>query len=229
MAEQQQDRRTASQKIEDLERGVMALYQTADQMARDVMTIKEAIKLLGNKLDSVVKLVGLKDDDIARVMVENNVAELKGKVDQLVEAGILVPSQTINDSSFVVGSEINEKGEIVNPRIQFTLSSLNPELKDKIKAAKAGDTLELQEGKLKFQVLEAYDIQAPKAPEAPASEVVLDVAAAPAASNAPAPAQDQSAAAPVAPEAAPVGQPVVLNPPLNPDLSTAPSSQASGS
>lgn len=173
MSNQQQDKRTASQRIDDMERGLMALYQTADNMARDLMTIKEAIKLLGNKLDSVVKASQrgeqLNDEVISKIMVENNIEELKTKVDNLVNSGVLVKAEEVSPNSFVVGREIdNETGAVTNPRMQFVVSALAAEVKDKFPGAKAGQILELQEGKWKFEVLEIYSIATPAAPEAAA-------------------------------------------------------------
>src|SRR5271170_6768520 len=90
-----EQKRTAVQRIDDLERGLMGMYQAGDNLARDIMTIKEAIKLLGGKVDAIVKATmageDLNDDVLSRIMVENNVTELKTKVSQLVTSGTLVP------------------------------------------------------------------------------------------------------------------------------------------
>lgn len=170
----QQDKRTASQKIDDLERGLMALYHTADNMARDMQTIKDAIKLLGNKLDSVVKASNngekLSDEVLARIMVENNIEELKEKVTNLVTQGILVAAEEVTAQSFIVGREMKEDGEVANPRMQFVVSALNPEIKDKFPGSKVGDTLVLQDGKWKFEILESYNIVTPAPPAPPVSE-----------------------------------------------------------
>jgi len=174
MSNQQSDKRTAAQRIDDMERGLMALYQTADNMARDLMTVKEAIKLLGNKLDAVVKASNrgeqLNDDVISKIMVENNIEELKSKVTDLVNQGILVASEEVGEQSFVVGREIDENGEVKNPRMQFVVSALNQDVRSKFPGAKVGQTLDLQEGKWKFEIQEAYAIQTPQAPAAPAQE-----------------------------------------------------------
>ncbi len=169
----QADKRTASQRIDDLERGLIGMYQTADNMARDLMTMKEALKLLGNKLDAVVKANNrgnpasqITDEVISAIMLENNVEELKEKVTKLVQQGILVPSEEVIASSFLVGKEIDDQGKVVNPRLQFTLSSLQSEdLRKKILGAKPGQLLTLEEGKLKLQLDEVYNLQMPKAPE----------------------------------------------------------------
>lgn len=188
--QQQEQKRTASQRIDDLERGLMAMYQTADSMARDMQVAKDAIKLLGNKLDSVVKLLNrdvsekINDLAVGQVMIQNNVDELKGKVTDLVGQGILVASEEVTDSSFIVGQEIDDAGGIVNPRLQFALGALSEDLKTKIKASKVGETVVLQEGKLQFKLLEVYSIQQPTAPAQEAAPVAE--ASAPATETAPA-------------------------------------------
>jgi hypothetical protein len=79
--------------------------------------------------------------------------------------------------------------------------AVQPELREKFVGAKAGDLLTLQEGKLKFRLLETYQIQQPKAPEAPAAETAPapEAAPVPAADVAPDPAAEP-AVADVAPD-----------------------------
>ena len=180
MSNQQADKRTAAQRIDDMERGLMALYQTADNMARDLMTIKEAIKLLGNKLDAVVKASNrgeqLNDEVISKIMVENNIEELKNKVTDLVNQGILQAAEEVTANSFVVGREVDENGTVQNPRMQFVVSALAPNVKDKFPGAKVGQTLELEEGKWKFEIQEVYSLVVPSAPtqQAPAQPEQVD-------------------------------------------------------
>jgi hypothetical protein len=164
------DKRTATQRIEDLERALMSLYQTADNMARDLMTIKDALKILGNKTDALVKALvrdgsKISDDIISSIMIENNVEELKEKVATLVTQGILTPSEEIVESSFVVGRDVGQDGKVVNPRIQFAFSGINPEVREKLRGAKAGQVIEFSADKNKFEVLEVYTIGTPGAPE----------------------------------------------------------------
>lgn len=169
MTETKQDNRSASQKITDLENAVMSIYQTVDNLARDFTNFREAIKLLNNKVDSIVKASStgepINDGVINRIMIENNVEELSNKTKLMVSQGILVAQEVVGDDSFVVGSELNEDGTVANPRLQFALFALQQELRDKIKGSKVGDVLTLQEGKLKFKVIENYQIQQPKTQE----------------------------------------------------------------
>lgn len=185
-------KRSASERIQDLERAMMSLYQTADNMARDLMTVKDAIKLLGNKVDAIVKAAergSVSDNIVSDIMIENNVSELKSKVDDLITKGILTYEATVTPESYVVGREIDESGKVVNPRLQFAMSALDPEIRDKIVGALAGTVLELATGKLKLEVLETYTIQVPS-PAQEEEALVADIAA----SEAPAPEAAQEAA-----------------------------------
>lgn len=196
------DTRSASQKIGDLENAMISIYQTVDNMARDLNIVKDAIKLLGNKIDSIVKATvageALTDEVISRIMVENNIEELKNKLKIMVAQGILAPAEQVADDSFLVGSDINDAGEVVNPRLQFALYAIKPpELQQKFLGAKVGDVLNLQEGKLKFKVSEIYQIQKPKAPEAEApAETPAEAAPAPAETAPAAPAAEAETAQP---------------------------------
>ena len=218
--QQQPQKPTASQRIDSLENGLGALFQTADNLARDMMIVKDAIKLLGNKLDAVVKLSNrevsqnINDDAIAKIMIENNVADLKEKVTGLVSQGVLVASEEITDNSFVVGEELDNDGNVVNPRLQFALNAINEDLKTKIKAAKMGEAILLQEGKSLFKVLESYSIQQPQTAPAPEAAPAPDAAeptapvadAAPAPADAPAAPADAQSSSNDSAQSAPAGQ-----------------------
>jgi hypothetical protein len=174
METEQKDTRTASQKISDLENVVMGLYQTVQNMTKDLAELKNNARLTNNKIASIIKASSsgeqVSDEVISRLMVENNVEELKLKVTNLVGQGVLESEQEVGEDSFVVGSELDESGTVVNPRLQFALKALSAELAEKIKGSKPGDVLNLEEGKMKLKVLETYKIVIPKDSENTGSE-----------------------------------------------------------
>ncbi len=177
------DNRTAVQKIADLENAVMQLFHINDTLARDLMTLKEGLKLLDNKVNSIVKATSagepLTDAVLSRIMVENNVEELSKKVSSMVDQGFLVKEDQVSENSFVVGSEEDEDGVVKNPRLQFALKALNPNYQAKLLNKLSGEVVSFEEGKLRFKILESYSIQEPKAPTAPVLEVVPELPAEP--------------------------------------------------
>jgi hypothetical protein len=186
------DNRSASQKIADIENAVLSLLQTTQNLVRDVMTLKETAKLLNNKTSSIaqaaVKGELPTDEVLTRIMVENNVAELEKKTQELVASGNLVPQDQVTDHSFVVGSEQDDDGKTVNPRIQFALANIKEGQADvaaKFLGTKPGDIIEFGPGKLKFRVDQTYLIQEPTSPDAApeAAPAALSDASAPTATD----------------------------------------------
>jgi len=171
------EKRTAGQRIEDLERVASGLYHSLDQISRENGMLKDAVHLLDNKVRAIVEaiknsgqVVDLSDDNLAKIMLGFRVDELKTKLNGLLAQGILKASETIAEESFVVGEEVDTAGTVVNPRVQFALSAIDPNLRDKLKGSKAGDLVELAEGKWRLRVLEVYAIVPPETEEAAAPE-----------------------------------------------------------
>lgn len=161
----------ASQRLETLEVNMQEVSMYLNNMARDLQIIKEAIKLLGNKLDAVQRSAGISNDSVAELMMENNANELKEKVNGFIAQGVLVGSEAASSAGFIVGKELGDDGKVVNQRVQFAVAGMNPDLQAKVVGAKPGDVITFSEDTLKLEVTEVYEIVPPKqeeAPEAPA-------------------------------------------------------------
>jgi hypothetical protein len=178
-------KRSAGERLDDLENAVMSLFQLSDNITRDILTIKEALKLLNNKVDAMAKASvsgeQFSDDVLKRIMIENNCAELASKVNAMIEQGFLVSEGEVSENSFVVGEEVDNDGKVLNPRLQFVFQALKPELKEKLLGVKTGDTATITDV-LKFHVSESYRIQQPQAPAEEAAapvEPTTDTQAAP--------------------------------------------------
>jgi hypothetical protein len=193
----EENKKTASERLELLENtvgNVIQAIQPLQNMAQDLMALREAVKLLNNKLDSVVKCLNvgtqLTDENIGLAMTENNAKELQDKVTKMVTDGILAATDTVTAESFVVINEADESGKIVNPRMQFLISALsNEEVRGKLTGAKVGSNLSVGDKGGSINVLEAYSIVSP---QAAAPEAAAPSAEAPAASDASAPAAEAS-------------------------------------
>lgn len=200
------DKRTAPQRIEDLERALMSMFQASNQMAQDLQNSKTAVKLLNNKLNAIQTASqngeALSNEVISRIMLETDMKELQDKVTGLIERGILVAQEGSEEGCFIVGGEYEPGetegtlGKVVNQRLQFSLGSLQEDLRKEFYGRKVGDILKFKDDNLVFKIDEVYKIVNPKPPvvvstEAPEAPAALDPA-----QNVAAPESSSDAAAP---------------------------------
>jgi hypothetical protein len=207
----EENKKTATERLEVLENTANSIIQAIQplaNMAQDVMGLREAVKLLNNKLDAVVKSINagtaLTDENIGQLMTENNAKELQDKVTKMVNDGLLVATDTVGKDSFVVISESDPSGKVVNPRMQFLLSALqNEEIRGKLEGAAVGANIPVGDKGASLSVLEAYNISVPQpaAAEATPSDAEAPAADAQASSDASAAPAASDASTPVAPEA----------------------------
>lgn len=160
--EQETNKKSASQRIDELEAAVGQLYGVSDLMVKDLMTLKNAMKLLNNKVSAIVEATKngqtLNDEVLDAIMIENNVKELDSKVKEMIKNGLVTAEEAVGENSFVVGSESDDAGKVVNPRIQFAVKALNQEFQEKLVGKKPGDTVSFGDGKLTFKLTESYRI-----------------------------------------------------------------------
>jgi hypothetical protein len=210
-----ENKKNATERLEDLEKTVLQINDTLNQiiqalqplnsMTRDLMNSKEALKLLNNKVDAIVKATNqgtpLSDENLSNIMTENNVQELAGRITKMVQDGVFVASDSVTKDSFVVVNHTSADGKVIEVRSQFLVSALNhEELKGKLEGLKVGGSTTLEDGS-SIKVLETYNIVVPEAP-----------AEAPAASSE-APAADQTASAPEASASASAVEPATSSGP----------------
>ena len=149
-------------------------------MANDLTGFREALKLLNNKLDALVKTLNQKEtqvseEDLNKFMVQNNVDELTRKISDMVKSGLLAASDTVTNGSFVVINEQGKDGTILNPRMQFVVSALqHEEVRSKLEGSKVGANIPVGDQGGSINVLESYDVVAPAAPEATATPAVTE-------------------------------------------------------
>ena len=191
--------KTAAERLESLEGTVGQIIQALqplDLVVKDVLTLKEQNKFLVNKLDAVTKAINqglsLTDENLSKIMTDNNVQELKNKLATMVSSGLLAPTDTVGENTFLVLSETNKDGILVNPRMQFLLANIQDKnIVSKLVGAKVGDNVAIGDTGDSVTVLEAYYIVPP--PVAAPVEQAAPADAAPAATDT-APASTDSAA-----------------------------------
>ena len=203
------DKRTATQRIEDLERVVTMLYQTVGQhkgiiesllpVKTDVGMLKDVLKLLNKKTEAIIQasdpVTGVTFKSVSDLIVKMNVEELQAQVADFLKNGYLVPATEVDKTSYVVCEEYNKDGSVANPRVQFRLDSQVETLLEAMKGKKVGDTVVFGDDKFDAKILEIYTVVDNPAKPEDAVAVPAAVEAAPAAEAA-APAEAPAAAAP---------------------------------
>lgn len=190
------DVRTASQKIDDLEKVVSMLYQGLTQTNSvlenllksqgDIVLLKDALKLLNKKAEAIVQVAlpetGITVQSVSDLVVKMNVVDLTAQVSVFVENGHLVAAEEVAGNSYVVCEEVDSDGKIVNPRIQFRLDSQDETTTGLLLGKKVGESVSFGEGKFSAKVLEIYTITEPKPtePAETAKEIQPEVTPAPA-------------------------------------------------
>jgi hypothetical protein len=103
------------------------------------------------------------DDVVNKIMTENNVQELKQRIESLKASGQLAQGEEINELSLMVLREVDpDTGEVANPRVQIAYQLLAESTKELLKGKKAGDVIAMGEDKLNLEVLEVYNIVVPE-------------------------------------------------------------------
>jgi phosphosulfolactate synthase (CoM biosynthesis protein A) len=167
---------SASQRLEGLEKAMYAVDGTLRNLIQTQEMTQSALKMLANKLDATVKLarkkgVELTDSEISEFMVDNNVQELKQKLDYSVQAGFLTSSEEVTESSFIVGREIEaDTKKVLNPRIQIALSELKKEAQETLKGKRVMDVVSFNDNKIALEIEEIYEITVPSQEQAPSAE-----------------------------------------------------------
>jgi hypothetical protein len=166
---------TGVQKVEALERSLANMAQRHDQqmqiVADEINHLNNTVVALAKRLNAIVKAgesdTGVNTDSVQKVMQTEAAKELKAKVSQFEEQGVIKRNdlKEIDDDTFVVAREEDSEGKEINPRTQFLVKALHPEAKALILGKKVGDQIVNDELKQVMFITETYDLVQPKVQE----------------------------------------------------------------
>lgn len=169
------DKRTVSQKIEDLENAMINAYQMMNNMAADIQATKEGSNLIGMKTQAIVNLLdsgsAVNDSAVVAGVQALRAQRMADDIAGLVKQGVITPTDTVAERTLVVGRDLAKdgSGDVVNPRLQFVVANLeDADTKAKFLGAKVGDILVFSAEKNQFEIQEAYTIGRAAGEEAPA-------------------------------------------------------------
>ncbi len=174
------DKRTATQRIEDLEKVLTGLYQAVmthrsaieslASLKDDMPLVKEALKLINKRVEATIQAAnpesGITAEAVSAILVTMNVADLTAQVQGYLANGHVVPAEYVADGTFLVCEEYGQDGTLTNPRVQFRLDSQDAAIQETLKGKKAGDMVSFGESKFTVKVLEVYALAPPNPPQA---------------------------------------------------------------
>jgi hypothetical protein len=157
----------AAQRLESLEKAMVLMDKTIHELYKSIEGLRLAGKTLSNKVDSIISASSqgqqVNDDVVNKIMTENNVQELKQRIESLKASGQLAQGEEINELSLMVLREVDpDTGEVANPRVQIAYQLLAESTKELLKGKKSGDVIAMGEDKLNLEVLEVYNIVVPE-------------------------------------------------------------------
>jgi hypothetical protein len=155
----------AHQKLLYLESKVDNGQKQINILAEEIDKLGQIIQALARRLNASNKASNIPNESIDKIIIEENVRELEGRVNDLISKGILelaAEGSEVSEQCFVIGREIDTNGNVISPRIQFAVMSLVPELKPKFLGTKKGDIISNDHNDNGIEIMDIYNVIQPK-------------------------------------------------------------------
>lgn len=157
----------AVQKMAALENAFIQQNQQIEILADEIDKLRQQIIILNKRINASIQASeegGLNGESVNRIMMNDSIKELENKITYLVQQGVLVKNNDaeISEKTFVVGREVDAEGNVVNPRVQFAVGSVDKSLQDKLASKKAGAVIEHDANEPRLEIVEVYEITPPK-------------------------------------------------------------------
>jgi len=158
---------TAAQRLDALEQGLAMVDSTIGELFNTLDRTTRAITLLSKKLEAIKRAADITDDQIAKILQDIDIDDLKSRVDDLINKNMLKPSELIDiEKTLVVARELNRNtNEISNLRTQFLTFNLPENIKILFSGKKVGDIVDLGENRNLIEILEIYEVLLPEPPK----------------------------------------------------------------
>lgn len=162
MSKTKERKPSASERIEGLERKVLAQDAQIEKLAEILDEVDRKFIALAKRVNASITASST-NETVDSIIQEENAKELKKMVDTLVEMGGLVANNDgeIVEQSFVVGRHISAEGNEITPRLQFYNGSLVEEERVKFLGKKVGDMIESDDKSVSIEITEIYETVTP--------------------------------------------------------------------
>lgn len=133
-----------AEKFDILFQALNSLDAVVGDLINNNKLLQETVVLLSKKLEAIAALQNIKDDQIDKAIEAKEMQVLKQKVDNLIEKGVLHPSEQVDENSFLV-LRVLKDGKVHTHRAQLPFYMLTEDLKGKFNGLKKGDAVQTEE------------------------------------------------------------------------------------
>ena len=156
----------ATQRLAAVEQLVSSYDSKFNIVADELDKLSAYVNNLTRRLNATIQAGedgGITNDSVKQIIIGENVKDLEGKVEMLQQNGVLSRNDTmaIADNSFIIGREIDDEGNVVNPRLQFLVGSIEQSYKEGLLGKKLGDTYKSKDSSVTLEITEIYEVADP--------------------------------------------------------------------
>ena len=120
--------------LEPTTRRVGELELLLFNLSRESEVLRDALQLIHEKQEATIGLLNEgktpTNDNINEKAIELKALSLKEKVDLGLKENKIEPTDVVGDTSLIISRELDKEGKVANPRLQFALERLIPEIKE---------------------------------------------------------------------------------------------------
>lgn len=153
----------AQQQLKALQNLALTQENKINILADEIDKLSNLLLTLNKKVNAIIDAAeggAISKQAVGAVLVDKAVQELKARVDELVNVKAIIASdeEISTPRTFIVAREIDAKGDVVNPRTQFALISLDEKLHSMFMGKKVGDVVTPEGSDIKIEIQEVYKL-----------------------------------------------------------------------
>lgn len=155
---------TAAQQLQAMQNILAQHHGKFDILADEIDKVSNLLLTLNKKVNAILEAGdsgSINKDTVSGVLLDKAVQELKSKVDGLIELkaiSITGDGVIADERHFVVAREVDEEGNVVNPRTQFAVIALPAEMKPQYVGKKVGDLIKSEGSDVSLEIMEVYKL-----------------------------------------------------------------------
>jgi len=154
---------TATKRLEALEEAVLGFQQRFLILADEIDKLSAGLMATTKTIDGLLEATKTREA-VNDIIVNENIKEMEQKVKLFQEQGILIKEEgedaEVGERSYIVGRELDQEGNVLNPRIHFAYPSLTEEEKELFLGKKISEVImQDAESNTGLEILEIFSIK----------------------------------------------------------------------